>query len=62
MPSDAIQHIFAVGEIVNVPCVVTAIGGPTSAPTLTLTTKYTGFDGNTDVISTVDAKQVIQDQ
>lgn len=61
MPSDAIQHIFTVGDVVNVPCVVSAIGGTPSEPALTLTTVYKGWDGNTDSVS-VDSKQVIQAQ
>ena len=59
--SDAIQGQFVVGDIVNVPCVVAAVGGTTSQPALTLTTKYLGWDGNTDSIS-VDSKQVIKDK
>ncbi len=55
--SDAIQSQFVVGDVVNVPIVVTAIGGTPAQPTVTGTTKYVGFDGNTDSI-TVDAKQV----
>lgn len=58
--SDAIQHTFEIGDIVNVPCVVTAITG-VSQPALTLTTKYPGWDGNTDTVS-VDSKQVIKDE
>lgn len=57
MPQDVIQGRFEVGDVVNVPCVVTAVSG-TSQPALTLTTKYKGWDGNTDSIS-VDSKQVI---
>lgn len=59
--SDAIQFNVIVGDVVNVPCLVTAIGGTTGAPTLTLVTKYKGFDGNTDVVGPVDAIQVIKD-
>ena len=61
MPTDRIQSNFQVGDIVNVPIQVTAIGGTTAAPTVTGTTKYPGFDGNTDSI-TVDAIQVIEDK
>lgn len=61
MPQDALQSHVAVGDVVNIPMVVTAVGGTTGAPTLTGTTKYVGFDGNTDSI-TVDAKQVILDK
>lgn len=62
MPSDAIQSQFSVGDVVNVPITVTAIGGTTAAPTVTGTTKYAGFDGNTDSIGPVDAIQVIEDK
>lgn len=62
MPTDRIQSNFTIGDIVNVPCVVTAIGGTTAAPTVTLTTKYPGFDGNTDAIGSVDSIQVIEDK
>ena len=61
MPSEAvdvIQHRFQVGSIVYVPIVVTSIGGTDAAPTVTGTTKYQGFDGNTDSIGPVDAVQV----
>jgi len=61
MPKDAIQHDFAVGDIVNVPCLVTAVGGTASQPNVTLTTKYIGWDGNADTVS-VDSKQVIKDE
>lgn len=61
--SDRIQHQFVVGDVVNVPCVVTAIAGTAQEPTLSLTTKYEGFDGNTDdITNTLDAIQVIKDQ
>jgi hypothetical protein len=60
--SDALQHQFIVGDIVNVPCTVTAIGGTTAEPTVSLTTKYEAFDGNTDTITeTLSAIQVVKD-
>ena len=60
--SDAIQHLFIVGEVVNVPCTVTAVGGTTAKPTLTLQTKYEGFDGSKDTLAdTLDSIQVIKD-
>jgi len=62
MPTDRLQAVVEVGSIVNVPCVITAVGGTTSQPTVTLVTKYKGFDGNTDVIGPVDAIQVVLDQ
>lgn len=58
--SDAIQHQFQVGDIVNVPCVVTAVTGAAASPVVTLTTKYAGFDGNTDSIGPIDANQVMK--
>lgn len=60
--SDAIQHKFEIGDTVNVPMRVTAIGGTPAAPTVTGTTVYVGFDGNADTVGPVDAKQVILDQ
>ena len=60
--TDAVQNEVEVGSIVNVPCVVTAIGGTTAQPTVTLATKYEGFDGNTDVVGPVDAIQVVTDK
>ena len=56
--SDVTQDQFNVGDIVNVPMVVTAIGGTVAAPTVTGTTKYAGFDGNKDTVGPVDAVQV----
>lgn len=62
MPKDRVQSDFEVGEIVNIPILVTAIGGTTAAPTVTGTTKHEGFDGNKDVVTTVDAVQVLKDK
>lgn len=62
MPTDVLQAQFELGDVVNVPIVITAIGGTTAKPTVTGTSKYPGFDGNTDVITTVDAVQVIKDK
>jgi len=56
--SDETANQFNVGDTVNVPIVVTAIGGTTAAPTVTGTTKYAGFDGNKDTVGPVDAVQV----
>lgn len=56
--SDETANQFNVGDKVNVIIVVTAIGGTPAAPTVTGTTKYAGYDGNTDVIGPVDAVQV----
>ena len=62
MPVDRIQSQFTVGDIVNVPCTVTAVGGTTTEPTVTLTTKYPGFNGSTDSVGPLDAIQVIEDK
>ena len=60
MPTqDESANFFNVGDVVNVPIVVTAIGGTTANPTVTGTTKYEGFDGNTDTVGPVDAVQVL---
>ena len=60
MPKDRIQHEFEVGDVVNIPFVVTAVTTGAS-PTVSGTTKYPGFDGNRDSVTTVDAIQVIKD-
>lgn len=60
--SDAIQHQFKVGDIVNLPCEVTAVGGTTAKPTVSLKTKYENFAGNRVTITeTPDAIQVVKD-
>lgn len=56
--SDVTQDTFNVGDVVNVPVVVTAVGGTPANPTVTGNTKYKGFDGNVDVIGPIDAVQV----
>lgn len=57
--SDAIQHQFVVGDFVNLPCEVTAVGGTTPKPTVTLKTKYENFAGSRVTITeTPDAIQV----
>lgn len=62
MPVDRIQSNFAVGDVVNIPIVVTAVGGTTTEPTVTGTTKYPGFNGSTDSVGPLDAIQVIEDK
>lgn len=62
MPQDRLQTHFEVGDVVNVPIVVTAVGGTTSQPTVTGTTKYEGFNGSTDTVGPLDAIQVIEDK
>ena len=59
--SDSIQHQFIVGDIVNVPCVVASVGGTSVKPTVTLTTKYVGYDAATDSLGPIDSIQVIND-
>ena len=56
------QFPFDVGDVVNIPFVVTSIGGTTAKPTVSGTTKYPGFDDATDAVTTVDAIQVIKDK
>jgi hypothetical protein len=58
MPTDRSQAEIAVGQVVNIPCVITAIAGTTPIPTITLETFYKGIDGNTDTIGPIDAIQV----
>ncbi len=60
--SDETANRFEVGMVVNVPMVVTAVGGTPAAPTVTGTTKYAGFDGNKDTVGPVDAVQVVVDK
>lgn len=60
MPTDRTQAEIAVGDPVKIPATVTAIGGTTTSPTLTVTTKHKGHDGATDSI-TVDSIQVVKD-
>ena len=50
---------FDVGDIVNVPCEVTAIAGTTGNPTVTLETKYKGFNAAVDALGPIDANQVV---
>lgn len=57
--SDATQNQFNVGDVVNVPCIVTAIGGTPQEPTVTMTTKYDGYDGNADTVGPLDNLQVV---
>ena len=57
--SDETANQFNVGDTVLVPIVVTAIGGTPANPTVTGTTKYAGFDGNTDSVGPYDAVQVL---
>lgn len=61
MPTERLQKNFEVGSIVNIPIKVTSIGGTTTQPTVTGTTKYAGFDGNTDSVGPLDAIQVFVD-
>jgi len=60
MATGRLQAEIAVGDPVKILGTVTAIGGTAQAPTITITTKYKGHDGNTDSI-TVDSIQTIKD-
>lgn len=60
MPSDRTQTVIVVGDLVNIPGTVTAFGGTDAKPTVQVTTKYAGFDGNTDVLTEIDCIQVIK--
>lgn len=57
---DRLQNFITVGSVVYVPITVTVVGGSPTAPTVTGTTVYAGFDGNTDSIGPVDAIQVVE--
>lgn len=60
---DRLQKWVEVGDIVNIPCKVTAFGGTPASPTITLETKYPGLDGVIDVIATtLNVIQVIKDE
>lgn len=59
MPTDRLQRQFEVGSLVSVVGVVTAIGGTPAQPTVTISTKYVGFDGNPDTVGPVDSIQVV---
>jgi hypothetical protein len=56
---DESGNFFNVGDVVNVPIVVTAIGGTPANPTVTGTTKYAGFNAATDSIGPIDSVQVL---
>ncbi len=60
--TDRLQKVIEVGDIVEIPGVVTTIGGTATNPTVTITTKYPGFDGNTDAIAAVDSIQVTKSE
>jgi len=61
MPTDRLQSEIAVGQIVNVPIVVTSVGGTTAQPTITGATKHKNFAGSNTSIGPVDAIQVVVD-
>lgn len=50
-----------VGSVVNIPGVVTAIGGTNAVPTVTIQTKYAATDDDTDSVGPVEACQVLED-
>lgn len=59
---DQSGRFINVGDTVMVPCTVASIQGTGPSPTVTLTTVYKGFDGNTDSIGPVDANQVLENK
>ena len=58
MPTDKLQAQIEVGSIVNIPCVVTAVTGTPTQPTLTLTPQYKDFAGAQTAITGVATIQV----
>ena len=60
MATGRLQEKLTVGDPVKILATVTAIGGTSAEPTVTVNTKYKGYDGNKDSI-TVDGIQVIKD-
>jgi hypothetical protein len=64
MPTDNIANRFTLGDIVNVPCVVTALSTPqVGVSLLTLTPKYKTPNGTTpSTITSVYATQVLLDK
>lgn len=55
--TDRLQSVISVGDTVLVPCIVTNVTDGTT-PTVELTTKLPGIDGDTDSVGTLDAVQV----
>jgi len=62
MPTDRLQSDIAIGQVVNIPITVTAVGGTATQPTITGTTKHKGFAGTNTSVGPVDAIQVELDQ
>jgi hypothetical protein len=62
--TDALGKPFAIGDIVNVPCEVTAIGASSQngVPILGLTCKYTTPNGSTITVATIYSSQTIIDR
>lgn len=59
MPSDRLQQSYDVGSVVMIVGRVTAIGGTPAQPTVTIQTKYAGFNGSTVSVGPVDCIQVV---
>ncbi len=62
--TDALGKPFAIGDIVNVPMEVTAIGASSQngVPILGLTCKYTTPDGSAISVATIYSTQTIIDR
>ena len=58
MPTDRLQAEINAGDIVNVPCVITAVTGTPQQPTLTLTPQYKDHAGAQTQITGVANIQV----
>ena len=58
---DASGRWIDVGTAVVIPCIVTAIAGTGPSPTVTLVTKYKGFNAATDSLGPIDPNQVLED-
>lgn len=58
MPKDRLQADVEVGQVVNVPMVITSVGGTPQQPTLTGTLLYKSFAGTNASLGPVDAIQV----
>jgi len=59
MPTDRLQQNFDVGSIVMIVGRVTSIAGTVTQPTVTITTKYANFAGNTVSVGPVDSICVV---
>jgi hypothetical protein len=64
MATDNIANVINIGDIVNIPCVITAIGASSQngVPILGLTAKYNSPNATPLTIATAYATQVILDK